>query len=104
MKWTRRTTAKIAALLAKQFKILVIDRTVARLMIQRGFALLVNQKKLAGADHPPRNAQFQYIAESHARSAHENIPIISIDAKAKELVGRSRRNQQMDPDRTPTVQ
>ena len=83
MKWTRRTTAKVAALLARQYEILVSDRTVARLMIQRGFSLLVNHKKLAGADHPLRDDQFQRIAELRARSAHEYIPIISIDTKKK---------------------
>ena len=90
MKWTRRTTAKVAALLARQYEILVSDRTVARLMIQRGFSLLVNEKKLAGADHPLRDAPFQRIAVLRARSAHEDIPIISINTKKKELVGRFR--------------
>ena len=53
LKWTRRTTAKIAA----QLRTLGIDvcaRTVARLLKAMGFSLRVNHKKLAGASHPNR--------------------------------------------------
>ena len=70
-------------------------------MTQRGFSLLVNQKKLAGADHPLRDDQFQRIAELRARSAHEDIPIISIDTKKKELVGRFRNPGAKWGDNTP---
>ena len=86
LKWTRRTTAKIAA----QLRTLGIDvcaRTVARLLTAMGFSLRVNHKKLAGASHPNRNDQFEHITALRERCAAENTPVISVDTKKKELVG-----------------
>ena len=86
LKWTRRTTAKIAAEL-HQLGIQVSDRTVAALLKKMGFSLRVNHKKLAGASHPHRDAQFNRIAELRECAAAENTPLISVDTKKKELVG-----------------
>ena len=86
LKWTRRTTAKIAA----QLRTLGIDvcaRTVARLLKAMGFSLRVNHKKLAGASHPNRNDQFEHITALRERCAAQNMPVISVDTKKKELVG-----------------
>ena len=47
LKWTRRTTTKIAAEL-HELGIEVSDRTVAALLKKMGFSLRVNHKKLAG--------------------------------------------------------
>ena len=58
LKWTRRTTAK----LADEFHGLGIDvcpQTVARLLKAMGYSLRVNHKKLAGASHPHRDQQFR---------------------------------------------
>ena len=87
--WTRCTTAKLAgALAALGFK--VSDRTVARLLFADGYKLRVNHKKLAGASHPDRDAQFDMIAGLRAASAAKTVPLISVDTKKKELVGRFR--------------
>ena len=86
LKWTRRTTARIAAEL-RSLGIEVCPRTVARLLRTMGFALRVNHKKRAGASHPDRDAQFQHIAGLRRRCAAENLPIVSVDTKKKELVG-----------------
>ena len=86
LKWTRRTTGKIAAEL-RSLGIEVSDRTVAKLLKDMGFSLRVNHKKLPGVDHPDRDAQFARIAELRERCAAENEPAISIDTKKKELVG-----------------
>ena len=53
-----------------------------------GYSLRVNHKKLAAANHPQRDAQFARITVLRRRGASENIPIISIDTKKKELIGR----------------
>ena len=58
LKWTRRTTAKIAAELGA-LGIDICARTVARLLKALGFSLRVNHKKLAGASHPNRDDQFR---------------------------------------------
>ncbi len=86
LKWTRRTTAKIAAEL-HELGIIVSDRTVAALLKTMGFSLRVNHKKLSSTAHPQRDAQFARIAELRERCASENTPVISVDTKKKELVG-----------------
>jgi hypothetical protein len=86
LKWTNRTTAKIAAKL-QSFGIRVSARKVAGLLKKMGFSLRVNHKKLAGSSHPDRDAQFARIAELRERCAAKLQPVISIDTKKKELVG-----------------
>ena len=86
LKWTRRTTAKIAAEL-QSLGIQVSARTVAGLLTGMGFSLRVNHKKLSGSSHPERDAQFARIAELREHCAAEHLPVISIDTKKKELVG-----------------
>ena len=89
LKWTRRTTAKVAAELCK-LGTGICARTVARLLKKIGFSLRVNHKKRAGASHPNRDDQFQHIAELRERCAVENTPVISVDTKKKELGGAFR--------------
>lgn len=89
LKWTRRTTAKIAAEL-KAFGIYVSPKTVARFLKQFGFSLRVNQKKVArtvNVSPQERDAQFSHIAELRELCAAEHVPVISVDTKKKELIG-----------------
>jgi hypothetical protein len=86
LKWTHRTTARIAEQL-QELDIQVSDRTVARLLKQMDFSLRVNHKKLSSASPELRDAQFTHIAEVRERFAAQDLPIISIDTKKKELVG-----------------
>ena len=89
LRWTRRTTAKVAAELCK-LGTDICARTVARLLKKMGFSLRVNHKKRAGASHPNRDDQFHHIAEVRERCAVDNTPVISVDTKKKELVGAFR--------------
>jgi len=61
IKWTKRTTKKIAHELNK-LGIVVSRVTVARLLKEMGFSLRVNQKKINRASSVDRNTQFEYIA------------------------------------------
>jgi len=87
LKWTRRTTEKIATEL-RSCGIDVCANTVAKLLKGLQFRLRVNHKKLAGRSQPDRDAQFAYIAEKRETFAQKGLPIISIDSKKRELVGR----------------
>jgi hypothetical protein len=88
LKWTRRTTAKIAAELSS-VGIEVSDRTVAKLLKKMGFSLRVNHKQISNTTCPElRDEQFTHIAELRERFAKQGLPVISIDTKKKELVGR----------------
>ena len=101
LKWTRRTTAKLADEL-RGLGIHVCPQTVARLLKAMGYSLRVNHKKLAGASHPNRDRQFRHITDLRERCAADNIPLISVDTKKKELVGTF-RNAGAKWDRTPEL-
>jgi hypothetical protein len=85
LKWTRRTTAKIAAKL-KAFGIDLSSKTVARLLKQLGFPLRVNQQKVArnvNVSPQERDAQFSHIAELRELCAAGHVPVISVDTKLR---------------------
>jgi len=60
---------------------------VSRLLKELGYSLQANRKRLEGAQHPDRNAQFEHINEVLRRQLEANEPAISVDTKKKELVG-----------------
>jgi len=92
LKWSRRTIRKIARQL-RLLKIRISATTVRRLLKQLGFSLRVNHKRLeSGNRNPPprrvRNQQFAYIRGQRKRFTMRAHPIISVDAKKKEWVGK----------------
>ena len=86
LKWSRRTTHKIAKEL-DAIAIQVSPRTVCRILKQMGFSLRSNRKSISHATSPERNEQFEYIAHLRESFAQEGNPIISVDTKKKEMVG-----------------
>ena len=86
LRWTCKSTAKLAAELTRQ-QHPVSDRTVATLLIQAGYSLQANRKTREGASHPDRNAQFEYLNACVQRFHRRVQPAISVDTKKKELVG-----------------
>jgi hypothetical protein len=86
LKWTRRTTEKIAEEL-RNLGIDVSAKTVGRLLKRMGFSLRVNHKKLPRGSGPDRDQQFAYIAQMRESFAKRGWPVVSIDTKKKELVG-----------------
>ena len=101
LKWTRRTTAKLADELHGP-GIDVCPQTVARLLKAMGYSLRVNHKKLAGASHPNRDQQFRHITQLRKPCAADHSPLISVDTKKKELVGTF-RNPGATWDRSPEL-
>lgn len=90
LRWTRKTTAKIAGELC-QVGIDISPSTVGRLLKKLGFSLRVNHKQLARVckiSPEDRDAQFVRIAKLREDSAARCLPVISVDTKKKELVGR----------------
>jgi hypothetical protein len=87
LKWTHKTSLKISRELRK-VGITVGPKTVARLLRGLKYSLRVNHKKLAGKSSPYRNQQFEYIHRMRRRFERQGCPVISIDTKKKEQVGR----------------
>ena len=84
--WTTKSTKNLAqALTALGHR--VSDRTVARMLRAQGFSLQANSKVTEGRQHQDRDAQFRYLAEQVAEHVAVGQPVISVDAKKKELVG-----------------
>ena len=56
------------------------------------YSLQANSKTKEGKNHPDRNAQFEYIATKGKRQLNNHEPMISVDAKKKEIVGNFKNN------------
>jgi Rhodopirellula transposase DDE domain len=86
-KWVRNSLRKLSqALGAKGHSI--SPPTVARLLRAQDFSLKSSRKsREAGSDHPERNDQFLYIKAKREAFVSAGLPVISIDAKKKELIG-----------------
>jgi hypothetical protein len=66
----------------------VSPSTVGRLLHAAGFSLQSPRTMMAGrAPHPDRDAPFHYIAARTAAAQAAHPPVISVDAKKKELIG-----------------
>jgi DDE family transposase len=65
----------------------VSHTVVADLLHRLGYSLQGNVKTREGRQHPDRDAQFRYIAETVKRAQRQRQPTISVDTKKKELVG-----------------
>ena len=87
LRWTCKSTAKLAEELTRQNHP-VSDRTVSLLLKQSGYSLQANRKTREGSSHPDRNAQFEYINRRVSAFHRRRQPVISVDTKKKELVGK----------------
>jgi predicted ArsR family transcriptional regulator len=86
LRWTSKSGAKLAEAL-REMGHQVVDRTVLRLLKAKGYSLQANKKTREGAQHPDRDAQFEHINETVSAAIAAGEPVISVDAKKRELVG-----------------
>jgi hypothetical protein len=86
LRWTSKSAAKLAEALTGMGH-QVVDRTVLRLLKAKGYSLQANKKTREGAQHPDRDAQFEHINQTVAVALAEGEPVVSVDAKKRELVG-----------------
>jgi hypothetical protein len=87
LKWTHKSLRAVGQQLRRQ-GYPISAPTVARLLRERDYALRVNQKKLAGQQVAGRDEQFLYIAKLRTAFLRQRQPVISVDTKKKELIGR----------------
>ena len=86
LRWTCKSAAKLAAELQAQGHT-ASARSVNRLLHASGYSLQSNRKTIEGGDHPDRDAQFQHINRRVKAYQKQGQPVVSVDAKKKELVG-----------------
>jgi transposase len=87
LRWTTKSLRNLAGELTRQGH-RVSAPTVGRLLREQGFSLQANAKTLEGRQHPDRDAQFRYISEQARQHRAAGQPVISVDAKKKEHLGR----------------
>jgi len=86
LRWTLKSTRQLAeALGAKGFEISA--SLVGQLLHKMGYSLQGTAKQAEGAQHPDRNAQFEYLNALASEFLAAGQPVISVDTKKKELVG-----------------
>ena len=86
LRWTSKSVRQLAKELTQQGH-QVSHQLVSELLQASGYSLQANRKTHEGGGHQDRDAQFEHInAQAKAFLAAEE-PVISVDAKKKELVG-----------------
>lgn len=86
LRWTCKSIRRLAdELIGMGHK--TSARMVAKLLHAIGYSLQANRKTKEGSSHPDRNAQFEYINKKVKKEMAAQNPVISVDAKKKELVG-----------------
>ncbi len=93
LKWTRKTTQKIAEEL-KSVHVEVSKTTVGNILKKLGYSLKSNIKNISSGgksltkdEREKRNSQFIYINVTRARFNKKNNPSLSVDTKKKEMIG-----------------
>ena len=91
LRWTTKSSRRLAeALRAQGYN--VGKSQVCQLLHEMGYQLAANRKTLSKSTSPDRNAQFEFINAQSAAFLQKNCPVISVDAKKKELIGNFKQN------------
>jgi len=101
LRWTCKSTRVLAAELTRRHHA-VSHETVAQFLRAMDYSLQGTRKTEEGADHPDRDAQFEYINDQVRRALAAGRPVISVDTKKKELVGSyENKGRQWRPSHSP---
>lgn len=86
LQWSCKSQRNLAdELTAEGLKI--SSASVGALLETLGYSRQSNRKSFEGADHPDRDAQFEYINKKVTEFIKQGQPVISVDAKKKEQIG-----------------
>jgi len=84
--WTSKSLRKLSSEL-KLKGLNISHNLVGEILNEDGFSLQANRKTDEGKSHPDRDAQFEHIHLKIKEYQSQYNPVISVDAKKKELVG-----------------
>jgi hypothetical protein len=87
LRWTTKSTRHLASELTEMGHS-VSHPVVAKVLHFLRYSLQGTRKKLEGSQHPDRDDQFRYINRLAKEFLASGDPVISVDTKKKELVGR----------------
>lgn len=86
LRWTCKSTTELAGELNRK-RHRVSQRSVWTLLGELNYSLQSVRKTREGAQHPDRDAQFRHLNRQVAKALAAGEPVISVDAKKKELIG-----------------
>ncbi len=86
LQWISKSLRNIEQEL-KESGIKVSHRVIGNALKQHGFSLQANRKTFEGKGHKDRDAQFEFINRKVKEQQLDNQPVISVDAKKRELIG-----------------
>jgi len=86
LRWTCKSTRKLAQELSAQ-GYSVSHAKVGQLLVDLSYSLQSTRKRMEGKSHPDRDAQFKFINGKVLEYQKCCEPVISVDAKKKELIG-----------------
>ena len=87
LRWTCKSTRRLAGELCKKGHP-VSHAKIGQLLAELNYSLQSTRKKMEGKSHPDRNAQFEFINNKVIEFQSRGQPVISVDTKKKELIGR----------------
>ena len=93
LRWTSKSSRKLADELEKRGH-QVSYHTVTNLLHEMDYSLQANCKTREGSQHPERDAQFEHINQKVRNFQKRRQPVISVDAKKKELIGDFKQSGQ----------
>ena len=103
LRWTCKSTRQLAATLSERGHS-VSHRVVAELLRELGYSLQAPTKTEEGSKHPDRDGQFRYLNEQIKAFLAHGLPVVSVDTKKKELVGRFKNGgQEWQPQGDPEL-
>jgi hypothetical protein len=85
--WVSKSCAKLSAAL-RQLGHKVSTSSIRRLLPRLGYSRQSNRKAEDGSHHPDRDAQFEHINMKVLAAQAAGQPVISVDTKKKELIGK----------------
>jgi len=101
LRWTCKSTAKLAAVLNRP-RHRVSARSVSKLLGELNYSLQAMRKVREGKQHADRDAQFRHISQRVLEFQAAGQPVISVDTKKKELIGDfAQKGQEWHPEGEP---
>lgn len=101
LRWTCKSTRRLAKELTDQ-GYSVSHTKIGQLLSSLHYSLQSTRKRMEGKSHPDRDAQFKFINGKVIDFQFRVQPVISVDAKKKELIGRfANDGQEYQPVGTP---
>jgi len=91
LQWVSKSLRNIEAALKKD-GVSASYRIIGEGLKEKGFSLQANRKTYEGKGHPDRDAQFEFINRKVKEYFAQGQPVISVDAKKRELVGNFKNN------------